>query len=46
MCCSYMEPTYANIQLIVQGRRFLMLGKLTTLAVQCPVRIIHGVQVC
>jgi hypothetical protein len=44
--CSYMHPTYANIQLIAEGRRFLMLDKLKTLAVKCPVRIIHGVQVC
>lgn len=45
-CYSYMEPTYASIQLIDQGRKFLMLDKLKSLTVSCPVRIIHGVQVC
>lgn len=41
-----MEPTYASIQLIEQGKRFLMLERLASLTVTCPVRIIHGVQVC
>lgn len=48
MCCSlasYMEPVYASLQLIEQGKQFLMRDRLSSLQVKCPIRILHGVQV-
>lgn len=42
---SYMEPTFASLSLIEQGRQMLMLDKLQQLRVTCPCHIIHGVQV-
>lgn len=44
-CCSYMEPAYASLQLISEGRKLLMLDRLEALPVMCPVHILHGVQV-
>lgn len=44
-CCSYMEPVYASMGLVEQGRKLLLLDKLGSLTVNCPVRILHGVQV-
>jgi hypothetical protein len=41
-----MEPVFASLALIEQGRRLLMLERLPQLQVACPVRILHGVQVC
>ena len=40
-----MEPVYASMQLIDQGRHFLLLDRLADLQLSCPVRILHGVQV-
>lgn len=44
--CSYMEPVYASMQLVEQGKRFLMIDQLPSLQIACPIRIMHGVQVC
>lgn len=40
-----MEPVYASLQLIVEGRKLLLLDSLEGLAVTCPTHILHGVQV-
>jgi hypothetical protein len=45
-CCSYMEPVYASMGLIEEGRKMLLLDNLRSLQVKCPIRILHGVQVC
>lgn len=32
--------------LIEEGRKLLLLHKLRSLQVKCPIRILHGIQVC